>query len=356
MIKISVIIPVYNGEKYLEHTLGTILSQKMEEFEVLLIDDGSKDGSAALCDKIASENSKVRVLHQENQGICGARNTGIEAARGEYLAFADQDDECLPGWLEDNYQTAVEYDADLVKSGRIAETVDENGKLLKRDIRELEKKFYDREQLIGEYFVLRDRNVFSPVWDGLFRREIVMKYNIRFRTEFRQGEEDTAFCLEFLQYVQRFATNTGIYFRHFERYATSTSSVFNIESLNGLVRSGVIEEQVKKQMGLEQWTADAVLSSAKNHLIPVLVQLFHRNCSWPLKRRRDFISSLHSSEAFRYKIDRDVLREIWKRDKKKAFIVDQFMRRHDSMLLLTAKFYRSILTRKLKKTVKQTEQ
>ena len=135
MMKVSVIMPVYNGEKFLETTVKTILDQSLDDLELILVNDGSKDGSAKLCDEFAQMDPRVRVIHQKNQGICGARNTGLNAARGEYIAFADQDDDCLPGWLSDNYEVAKEYDADLVKSGRIAETIDENGNLLKKDVR-----------------------------------------------------------------------------------------------------------------------------------------------------------------------------------------------------------------------------
>lgn len=355
MMKVSVIMPVYNGEKFLETTVKTILGQSLDDFELILVNDGSKDDSAKLCDEFAQKDSRVRVIHQKNQGICGARNTGLDAAQGEYIAFADQDDDCLPGWLSDNYEVAKEYDADLVKSGRIAETIDENGNLLKKDVRELKKKFYDREELKKAYFELRDKNVFSPVWDGLFRREVIQKHQIHFRTEFKQGEEDTAFCLEFLACVNRFATNTGVYFKHYERYATSTSSVFNIESLNGLVRSAVIEEKVLEKMGIDQKYDKALLSSAKHHLIPVLVQLYHRNCNWSTKQRTSYIRKLHDVSAFQYEMNRELFKKIWLQDRKKAVILREFVKGHDRTVTMIAKFYKTLLERKLRATVHKYE-
>ena len=87
MVKISVIMPVYNGEKFLKHTVQTILDQSFQEFELILVDDGSKDRSGDICDELAKSDARIRVIHQENKGICGARNTGLEAAQGEYIAF-----------------------------------------------------------------------------------------------------------------------------------------------------------------------------------------------------------------------------------------------------------------------------
>lgn len=92
MVKFSVIIPVYNVEAYLDDCVASVLNQSFADFEVLLIDDGATDSSGAMCDRWAAMDSRVRVIHQENQGLSGARNTGIQASQGEYLMFLDSDD------------------------------------------------------------------------------------------------------------------------------------------------------------------------------------------------------------------------------------------------------------------------
>jgi glycosyltransferase involved in cell wall biosynthesis len=97
-MKVSVVIPVYNVERYLERCVQSVLRQTYKDLEIILVDDGSTDGSGELCDKIAERDSRVRVIHQENQGLSGARNTGIHQATGEYVIFMDSDDE----WLLDN--------------------------------------------------------------------------------------------------------------------------------------------------------------------------------------------------------------------------------------------------------------
>ncbi len=97
---ISVIVPVYNAEKYLARCVDSILAQTYRNIEVLLIDDGSRDGSPAICDGYAALDSRVRVIHKPNGGVSAARNDGIEAARGEFVAFCDNDDFMAPGMLE----------------------------------------------------------------------------------------------------------------------------------------------------------------------------------------------------------------------------------------------------------------
>ena len=89
---ISVIVPVYRVEKYLERCVKSILSQTYKNLEVILVDDGSPDQCPAICDACAEKDARVKVIHQENKGLSGARNAGIDAASGEYLAFVDSDD------------------------------------------------------------------------------------------------------------------------------------------------------------------------------------------------------------------------------------------------------------------------
>lgn len=102
MCKISVIVPVYNAEKYLHRCVDSILSQTFTDFELLLINDGSKDGSGAICDEYALKDSRVRVFHKKNGGVSSARNLGLVKAKGEWITFCDSDDFVYSCWLE-NY-------------------------------------------------------------------------------------------------------------------------------------------------------------------------------------------------------------------------------------------------------------
>ena len=110
---ISVIIPVYNTKQYLQSCLDSILSQTYTDLEILFIDDGSTDGSAQLLDAFAARDRRIRVIHQENGGVCAARNRGIEEARGDYLSFIDSDDTLEPDMYEILIKCIREYDVDI---------------------------------------------------------------------------------------------------------------------------------------------------------------------------------------------------------------------------------------------------
>ena len=115
--EISVIVPVYKVEAYLDRCVDSILGQDFADLEILLIDDGSPDNCGAMCDAYAAQDSRVRVIHRENGGLSAARNTGIEAARGEYLCFIDSDDFIEPAMLSTLYDLLHTYQADHAVCG-----------------------------------------------------------------------------------------------------------------------------------------------------------------------------------------------------------------------------------------------
>ena len=110
---ISVIIPVFHVEAYLRRCLDSVLDQTYENMEIILVDDGSDDGCPAICDEYARMDSRVKVIHQKNAGLSGARNTGIDQAEGRYLAFVDSDDYLVPEFLERLHEACAETGSDM---------------------------------------------------------------------------------------------------------------------------------------------------------------------------------------------------------------------------------------------------
>lgn len=129
MPEVSVIVPVYKVEKYVEKCLRSVLGQSFKDFELLVVDDGSPDGCGAICDRIAQEDQRVRVIHQENQGLGGARNTGIKEAAGQWLLFVDSDDWLEPQTIEHALAAVEGQGADMAMFA--FQAVDEEGRVLR---------------------------------------------------------------------------------------------------------------------------------------------------------------------------------------------------------------------------------
>ena len=126
--EISIIVPVYQVEKYLNECIDSILAQTFTDFELILVDDGSPDNCPALCDAAAKRDSRVRVIHKQNGGVSTARNAGLDAAQGNWIAFVDSDDTAAPEYLEKMHKAALEMGADFAICS--SQCIDETGKTL----------------------------------------------------------------------------------------------------------------------------------------------------------------------------------------------------------------------------------
>lgn len=125
---VSIIVPVYGTEAYLPACIESICNQSYTNIQIILVDDQSPDRCPEICDAYAERDGRIQVIHQENKGVSGARNTGLRRADGEYVMFVDSDDELLPNAVDVLLQDAFEYDADIVSSN--IETVDKQGKIV----------------------------------------------------------------------------------------------------------------------------------------------------------------------------------------------------------------------------------
>ncbi|MBN1186461.1 MAG: glycosyltransferase family 2 protein [Bacteroidales bacterium] len=162
---ISIIVPVYNAESYLERCLDSILVQSFKDFELILINDGSTDRSGDICNKYSHKDDRIRVFHSRNLGHGGARNIGLDNAKGEYIGWVDADDWIEPDMFETLYNYAREYMADITECIYIEHT----GRVEKRS-RPVEKIVNGRDDLLSrEFFTAR----MSPhFWNKLYRKEV----------------------------------------------------------------------------------------------------------------------------------------------------------------------------------------
>ena len=171
--KISVIVPVYNSGKYIKRFIESIISQTYRQLEILLIDDGSTDGSGYICDLYEKRDSRIKVFHKENSGVADSRNYGVDNATGEFIAFIDSDD-----WVDKNLymeliKSVEKYNADIAVCN-FKRILNEEEKLKDSSIEEI----YTGEEALWQMFGERNSQLISVVWNKLYKRYIFE--NMRF--------------------------------------------------------------------------------------------------------------------------------------------------------------------------------
>lgn len=221
---VSIILPVYNSRNYVRIAIESILAQTYQNFELIIVDDGSTDSSKQICDEYAKKDSRIIVCHQENSGICKARNVGIKLARGYYIGFSDHDDYIKPEMLSLSIGMCLKYNADLVKFGKEVQYISTEGKLYRKTALKFAHKVYNKREVADNYLKLRQNNVLVNVWDGLFKKDIIDNHKVEFDPFFKIGGEDYDFCNTFSRYVNTLVTMDEILYIHYVRNGISTSS------------------------------------------------------------------------------------------------------------------------------------
>lgn len=223
-INVSIIMPVYNSGEYLKTAVESILYQADNQLELILVDDGSTDGSSERCDEYAAKDMRVVVIHQENGGICRARNTALKVARGEYIGFSDHDDEFLPNMYKKCMDEIAKYNPDMLKFGKRIDFIDKDNKTYRQDFLTFGDDEFERDYIVSNYMELRQKSMFRFVWDGWFKRSIIEKNKIEFDTYYKYGGEDHEFCNVFSRYTNSIRTISDIFYIHYLRSAFSTSA------------------------------------------------------------------------------------------------------------------------------------
>lgn len=199
MPKISLIIPVYNTEKFLRRCLDSVLAQTFTDFELILIDDGSTDNSGNICDEYAKKDSRVASIRSNHLGVGGARNLAMQRAKGRYMMFCDSDDYVEPEWMEILYNAATEHPESLVNCEYAVIMPSQGYKEIKTLPGLTKSQIIDKRH----YFPLLINNYVMNIWSRIFRTDIIKDNHLKFVENLHQGE-DTVFILNYLGYCDSF--------------------------------------------------------------------------------------------------------------------------------------------------------
>lgn len=232
IIKVSIIVPVYNVENYLERCLDSLINQSLKEIEIILIDDGSKDNSPKICDMYAERDSRIRVIHKQNQGLGMARNTGLDVAKGEYVVFVDSDDFVSTDAYEEMYNRIKIDGADMLMANyyqynTLNNTIEEVKAISYSRIVELTEIKKIACQIVGVNPREKELDdIGMSVWKNMYSRDVLEKNDIRFCSERKFVSEDAIFHLMAVPKMKKISMMTESYYYYCQNGTESLSATF----------------------------------------------------------------------------------------------------------------------------------
>ncbi len=302
---VSVVIPVYNGEKYLDRCIDSVLDQTYKNLEIILVDDGSVDSSPELCDLWCTKDNRISVIHKENTGAGLSRNTGMDCAKGEYVAFVDCDDYIDPTTLEKCICRATEDNSDVVLFGTC--NVSADGKLSNKTLNPSKLKFVGDEVLSvllpGLFSYQMGYGIGLPT--KIFRLDTIRKSKVRIPSEREVVSEDAFFILQLFASVSTvslinenlyfYFDNAGSYSRSFDTSRKEKNDVF-LESCMDFAQSAGYPQNVLCHIQIRY----------HSYIIAYMKQILASDYS--KKEKKSELYSMFKNPTLRQTLSREVLK------------------------------------------------
>lgn len=291
-VKVSIIVPVYNTQKYLERCITSLIRQTLREIEIILVDDGSVEECAKLCDAWKAKDRRIRVIHKQNEGLGYARNTGIEAAQGEYLAFVDSDDYVDVSMYEKLYQKAKAEHTELVVGGY--------WKVYKNGNREACRNIGIPQSVEGKQVITvllanmlgsppsypSDDYIGMSVWKNLYSTELLRRYDIRFPSEREYISEDIIFHIELLHHVKKAVVVNQPYYYYCQNTG-SLSTSYRPDRFRRVKKLYLYEKELLDRYGiLEAGVLQLQRTFIANVRVCIMMEAFNGRRNGDIKKAR----------------------------------------------------------------------
>lgn len=221
--KVSIIMPVYKVEKYVERAIKSIQAQTLKDFEFLIVDDGTPDRSGEICDEYAKQDERIHVIHKENGGAPSARNTAIDIAKGKYMYFMDSDDWAEPTMLEDMVNLAENDQAQLVVAGFYIDTYYTDEDYITNDFVVDSASYKSQREFRENAYKLFDHNLLYSPWNKLFLSSYLFENNLRFPETFW---DDFPFVLSVIRDIEKVSVTSRQYYHFLRARAESETAAY----------------------------------------------------------------------------------------------------------------------------------
>ena len=293
-------MPIYNAEKYLHESVESVLRQTFVDFELILVNDGSKDGSAKICNEYAFKDHRVKVIHKKNGGVSSARNRGIKESIGAYIMFIDSDDQVVADFFEKSYKAAVDNNADLSVFGIVMETYKDNQKIQEEKyILSGSQNIYTPQMLLCDWDKKFPAICMCAPFAKLYALRIIQDNNIYF-DESMSRAEDTYFNLQFLWFARSIYFSNDCCYRYLR---------INENSLYGKFHKDIYEihnkvfSKLRELINRYNADNDTIETSYFSNLINGLYEHFWSNNQTTYEEKKEYLKKVASDKNVKqYKV------------------------------------------------------
>lgn len=294
MPKVSIIMPVYNVEKYIHDSIQSVLNQTYKDFELILVDDGSPDNCPQICDEYADNNDHVKVIHIKNSNRAKSRDIGIQNADGKYILFVDSDDTIHSDLLDKVVLEAERTDADITIFGIHVVTTND-GVFAGEDYRSHDPAFYaDRDEVEKHFVYLNEHLMWNHPVDKLIKKSLITDNQVVGKSFYDGVCEDTMFFLDLFPYVNSICVVEGCYYEYAIRNTQSTVAQYipnRYEMLYGrYIRTQELMDSIKPEYRSNELLYDLYCT----FIVWAYEFMFHRDCSLSIGQRYSYIKNTFS--------------------------------------------------------------
>lgn len=294
--KISIIIPTYNTEKYIEKAIKSVMEQTYQNFELLIVDDCSKDNTKEICKKYVGQYENIELIEKsKNVGVSDSRNIGLSRATGKYIYFMDSDDYLEKDMLQGLIDIMNKYQPNLISTGFFSEVEGQNivDKIFS------EEKFYEnKEEIKKDFIMMWEKHIYYNVWNKLYVKEIIDRYNIRF-PNYNWGE-DIKFNQDYLMYVNKLYNTSKCYYHYIKERNGSTTKRYQEKLFETRIRENSEFIEFFTQYGIrEEDYAEFIAKRYIERTLGCIENLFHKECKLSLIEKRKKIKEIIEHEETR---------------------------------------------------------
>ena len=334
---VSIIMPVYNSEKYLSKAIESVLNQNYKNLELIAVNDGSTDNSLKILEEFEKKDTRLKILNKKNGGISSARNYGLKYAKGEYICFIDNDDEYDSNLLSDNIKLIDEKNTDILKFNKIKKIIGYN------KVRVESAKFNFDKLVLQKNEIFKNFNYIykfgGTIWNAVYRKKFLIENNIVFDETNRNIIEDHRFNLDCYKHLNSIILVSKPYYYWNMRIFHSTTGKFNEERFEQIKFEANNLYKFLLQKNIDKLNPHFWCLIKFSYLYNIMLVINYENSNFNLNRTKKYLKNLKNLDIFKRKLNREDYKYINDTNSKiKSFLMKTFLKLYDYNLYSSIQF------------------